>query len=265
MNKFKASLIGLGVLVAILSVGVVKASPTLGFWDLVAEKLSDKLMTQLGAPPQQQDKIFGSVQVPPTNLVDTGTLNSQGSLFAWDTQTGGGIEVKGTAFLNGTTTYGSTSSVSPGVSDVTLTGTLATGTTTLFCQQNPFNATSTVTLSGLNIMTNPTSSAYVSYVTSTTMFPVPTTITTSTLNIITDAVVLGGSASSTPYVRAGSVQAPGVVVGNSNGSVTISPGVYVCGIVKAGSGLSGTPSLGGFTSTNSTLNGRWSARFTKVN
>lgn len=254
-NKLKASLIVLGVL--FIGVGAVKASP-LGFWDKVADLVAQRLSGMVGAP--EKEGVLGGVQTTAINVTDPNITTNQDSGYYW-----GNLEVRGNTFMDSTSTYGSTSATSLGISESVRTGSLATGTTTLFCQLNPFAATSTVTTAILNTLTNPTSSAYVSYVTSTTQYPVPTSITTSTQALITDVQVLGGTVSSTPYVRAGSIVSEGVTVASTNASITLAPNSYVCGIVKAGAGLSGTASLGGFTSGNSTLTGKYSLRFTKLN
>lgn len=46
------------------------------------------------------EKTFGSAQTSPSHLTDTGSLTNMGSLYLWDTQTGGGFEVQGPAYFD---------------------------------------------------------------------------------------------------------------------------------------------------------------------
>lgn len=139
--------------------------------------------------------------------------------------------------VNGPTTFSATTTAGS-VARTYLSGSFADATTTIFAVQNPFLATSTVSLSELFVTGASTSTIAISVATSTNQYPTSVSagslinsasFATSTLG----QVVNGATAGSTGFVSAGT---------NSQQRIILGPNDYIVGFVTGSitTGVTGT-------------------------
>lgn len=267
--KIKTSLLVLGIVI-LLGAGVAQAAP-LGFWDKVAQLVAQQLSGKVEAPTQSvkettQETNLGSAQTSPVNLVDTGTLNNQGSLYLWDTQNGGGLEIAGNTFSKGNlsvsgTLYQSGTSTLGNISSLDVPGTFADATTTLACVSNPFGATSTVrfiatTETGISTtsfaMIVATSTQTTGLTTSTAGFGISSIAQMLNINLVNNKSVTGTRfmSSATTDTRTGQGT-------QTAGSIQVTAAESVCFVAGEGNG----GSVAGITGTNNLFAGTYDVEF----
>lgn len=185
---------------------MTKKEIVLGVVALVATLL---LGLVIGTHLKKSNGFLGSVQTSPSHLVDTGTLNNQGSLYLYDTQTGGGLEVAGTIYANGNLSVSGSSSINYLVGgENTLFTSFNAASTTVVAVQNTSGQDRIITSAFINLnagtAANTANSAWRGYVspgradnntTSTNVL-----FRTATLNSSTVAVAYGGPVQSSYYV-----------------------------------------------------------------
>lgn len=248
----------LGIVVSV--VAVTRVSATSSFWEDVSTKLAQLLAGQVGAPAQIQEATLGSTQTSPTYLTDTGTLNNQGSLYLWDTQSGGGLEVAGRSYFTGGITNTGTSTL--GSSSVfASSGSFADATTTLACVFNPFGTTSTaryaaftntgVATTSVAVVVS-TSTRNVGLTTSTVGFGVNSSAQLLNVNLLRNTTVTNTSFLSSNVTDSRSGQST-----QTASSFNVAPNEYVCFVAGEGNG----GSTQGLLNTNNLFAGTYDIEF----
>ncbi len=265
--KIKASLIVLGVLA--LAVGT-RVSAASSFWDDVSTKLAHLLVVKVSdpvsEPVREVESVLGSAQTSPSHLTDTGTLNNQGSLYLWDTQTGGGLEVAGAAYFNsaitlytgitnnGTSTLGTTQTYD-------VDGSFADATTTLACAPNPFGVTSTARYSAFSYTGIATTSFAVVVATSTRTTGLTTSTpgftATSPTQLLAVNLLLKTTATGTRFMGSSVIDNRSSQGTATVGSFNVAPTESVCFVAGEGNGGSTT----GITNPTNLFAGTYDVEF----